>query len=113
MGLHHFNPPYKGKLTKTKESLGKRINGYFKDKGIQTQAYKDGAQFLYNIFALQIYSPLMLHNSSIYSPSVGSEGLNQNISQHMEGQASSHSLIDGENSKYFYFLSIKPDVHGW
>ena len=112
LDLHHFNPPYKFKLTKIKESLGNNTNGFFKDKGMQTQAYKNGAQFHYNIFALQNSPPLMLHNSSIYSPSMGSEGSKQSVSRHMEGQGSSHSLLDGENSKYFYFLSIKPDVRG-
>ena len=43
LGLHHFNSPYNGKLTKAMESLGKSTNGYFKDKGMQTQAYKNEA----------------------------------------------------------------------
>ena len=105
--LHHFNPPYKGKLTKIKELLGNSANGCFKDKGMQTQAYKNGAKFLYYIFTLQ-NSPLsMLHNSSIYSPSIGNEGSNRSVSWHMEGQGSSHSLLDGENSKYFLIFEHK------
>ena len=51
-GLHHFNPPYKGKLTKIKVSLGNNTNDYFKDKGMQTQVHKNGAQLHYSIFSL-------------------------------------------------------------
>ena len=36
LGLHHFNPPYKGNITKIKASLGKSTNGCFKDKGMHT-----------------------------------------------------------------------------
>ena len=43
LGLHHFNSPYKGQLTKIKEILGNNTNGCFKDKGMQSQAYKNGA----------------------------------------------------------------------
>ena len=51
----------------TMESLGNYTNGYFKDKGMQTQAYKNGAKFYYNLFTLQNYPRPMLHNGSIYS----------------------------------------------
>ena len=101
LGLHHFNPPYKGNITKIEESLGNNINGYFKDKGMQTQAYKNGTQFHYKIFVLQNSSHVMLHSSSIYSPSMGSEGSNWSVSRHMGGQGSSHSLLDGENFNFF------------
>ena len=111
LGLHHFNPPYKGKLTKTKASLGNNPIGCFKDKGMQTQAYKIGAQIRYNLFAIQSSPPLMLHSISIYSPSMGSEGSNQSVSRHMEGQGSSHLLLHGENSRYCFF-SIIPYVCG-
>ena len=58
LGLHHFNPPYKGKLTKTKESLGKSNNDYSKDKGMQIQVCKNGVQFYYSFFALTSSPPL-------------------------------------------------------
>ena len=86
LGIHQFNPPYKGNLTKIKESLGNSTNGCFKDKGMQNQVYKKGAQFHYDIFSLQSDPPLMLHSSSIYSPSIGSEGSKWSISWHMEDQ---------------------------
>ena len=69
----------------TKASLGNHTNGCFKDKGMQTQVHKNGAQFHYSIFSLQSSPPLMLHNSSIDIPSIGNEGPNQSISWHMEG----------------------------
>ena len=50
--LHLFNPPYEGNITKTKKILGKSTNGCFKDKEMQTQLYKNGAQFYYIIFSL-------------------------------------------------------------
>ena len=79
---------------------------------MQTQAYKNRGNFLYSLFTLQVSPPPMLHNSSLYNPSIGNEGLNQSVSQHIEGQGSTHSLLDGEKSKYFLFLSIKLDVRG-
>ena len=110
LGLHHFNPPYKENLTNIKENLGNRTNGCFKEKGIHTQAYKNGEQFHYNSFALQNSPPSMLYTSSIYRSSMGSEGSNQSVSRHMEGQGSSHPLLNEENSNYFYFFSIISDV---
>ena len=68
LGLHNFNPLYKGNLTKINPRPGKNANGCFKDKGMKTQAYKNGEQFHYNIFDLQNSPSLMLHISSIYSP---------------------------------------------
>ena len=50
LDLHHFNPPYKGKLAKIKASLGGSNNGCFKDKGMQTQVHKNVEQFHYNAF---------------------------------------------------------------
>ena len=55
----------------------------------------------------------MLHNILIYRSSIGNEGSNKSISGHMEDQGSSHLLLDWEKSKYFIFLSVKPDVHRW
>ena len=67
--------------------LGKSINGCSKDKGMQTQVCKNGAQIHYSSFALTSYPPLMHPSSSMYSPnSIGSEGLIQSFSRHMEGQ---------------------------
>ena len=64
--------------------LGKSINGFSKDKAMQTQVFKNGAQIHYSFFALTNSPPLMHQSSSIYSPSMGSEGLSQSISRHME-----------------------------
>ena len=52
--LHHFNPPYKGKLTKIKESLGNNTNVCFKDKGMKTQVHKNGEKVHYSIFSLKV-----------------------------------------------------------
>ena len=67
-------------------NLGKKINEYSKDKGIQTQVCKNGAHIHYSFFSLTISPPLMHPSSSIYIPSIGSEGSSQSISRHMEGQ---------------------------
>ena len=45
--------------------LGKRINGFSKDKGMQTQVCKNGAQIHYSLFALTSSPPSMLPSSSI------------------------------------------------
>ena len=78
-----------------------------KDKGMQTQVYGNGEIFFYNFLALKISSPPMLHNGSIYNPQMGNGGSNRSVSRNMEGQGSRHSLLDGENSKYVLFFSIK------
>ena len=56
------------------DKLGKSINGCSKDKGMQTQVRKYGAQIHYSFFALTNSPRLMHPSSSIYSPSIGSEG---------------------------------------
>ena len=101
--LHHFNPPYQGKFTKTNISLGRSTNDCSKDKGMQTQVCKNGSQFHYNFFSLTSSPPSMLPSSSIYSPSMRSEGLNQSIYRHMEGQGSIYSLLDEEKLQIFIF----------
>ena len=65
--------------------LGKSINGWLKEKGMQTQVCKTGAQIHYSFFALSSSPPLMHPSSSIYIPSIISEGLIQSVSRHMEG----------------------------
>ena len=82
-----------------------------KDKGMQTQVYGNGAKFCYSFLTLKVSLPPMFHNVSIYSPQMGNGGLNQSVSRNMEGQGSRYSLLNEENSKYFLFLSTKPDVH--
>ena len=106
LDLQHFNSPYKCKLTKTKVSLGKSIDDFSKDKGMQTQVCKNGAQFHYNFFGLTSSPPSILPSSSIYSPSMRSEGSNQSISRHMEGQDLSYRYLMRENSKYLLFERI-------
>ena len=81
-----------------------------KNKGMQTQVYDNGEFFFYSLFTLKVSLTSMLHNGSIYSPPMGNGGSNQGISWHIEGQGSSYSLLDKENSKYFLFWSTKPDV---
>ena len=66
--------------------LGKSINGCSKDKGMQTQVCKNGAEIHYSFFSLTSSPPLMHPSRSIYIPSIGGEGLKWTISQHMEGQ---------------------------
>ena len=41
----------------TRVSLGNITNGFLEDKGMQTQAYKNGENFCYNIFTLQNSPP--------------------------------------------------------
>ena len=48
--------------------IGKRINGCSKEKWMQIQVCKNGAQFHYSFFALTSSPPLMHPSSSIYSP---------------------------------------------
>ena len=86
--------------------LGKSINGCSKDKGMQTQVCKNGVQIHYSFFSLTISPPLMHPISSIYSPSIGSEGSSWSVSRHMEGQRSSYSWHNEENSKIFIFGHI-------
>ena len=65
------------------------INGSInKDKGMQTQAYGNGAKFCYSFLTLKVSPTLMLHNGSIYSPKIGNGGLNHSVFQNMEGQGS-------------------------
>ena len=79
---NQFHPPrppplqssINGKLTKEITSLGKSTNGFFKGKGMQTQAYKNGEIFFYNLFTLKFYPPPMFHNISIYRPSIEMKG---------------------------------------
>ena len=87
--------------------LGKRAPmASSKDKGMQTQAYKNGGKFCYNLLIdLQVYPPPMLHNSSICSPSMGNEGSNHSVSRHMEGQGSIYSLLDGGKLQTLIFLA--------
>ena len=66
--------------------LGKSINSYSKEKGMQTQVCNNGAQIHYSFFSLTSSPPLMHPTSSIYSPSIGSEGSIRRVSRHMEGQ---------------------------
>ena len=74
-----------------------------KDKGMQTQAYGNGAKFCYSFLTLQVSPPPKLQNGSIYSPQMGNGESNQIVSKHMEDQGSSYSLLDEENYKYFLF----------
>ena len=50
----------------------------------------------------KIIPPLMLHSSSIYRPSIGSEGLKRSVSQHMEGEGTVLHYFVGENSNFSF-----------
>ena len=78
-----------------------------KDKGIQTQAYDNGAKICYSFLTLKVSPPPMLPNGSIYSPEMGNGRLDCRISKNMEGQGSIHSLLDEENSKCFFVFENK------
>ena len=67
-------------------NLEKSINGCSKNKGMQTQVCKNGAQIHYSSFSLTSSPPLMHPSSSIYSPSIESEGPSWSVFRHMEGQ---------------------------
>ena len=59
-------------------------------EGMQTQAYVNEAQMNYSFLALFNSPPPMYPGGPVYIPSLGSEGLIQIISRHMEGQSSSY-----------------------
>ena len=86
-----------------KGNLGKSIKVYSKDKGMQTQVCKNGAQFHYNLFSLTSHPPSMLPSSSIYIPSMIIEGSNCNVSRHMEGQELIYSLLYEGKLQIFIF----------
>ena len=83
-----------------------------REKGMHTQAYGNGDKFCYSFLTLKVSPPPMLHNGSIYIPQMGNGGSNRSISKHMEGQGSSYSLLDEENSKYSFFLEQNPMYTG-
>ena len=63
------------------------INGSInKDKGMQTQAYGNGAKFCYSFLTIKFSPTLMLHNGSIYSPQMGNGWSNWSIFHHIESQ---------------------------
>ena len=74
---------------------------------MQTQVYGNGENFCYSFLILQISPPLILHNGSIYSSQMGNGGSNWSVSRNMERQGSSYSLLDEENSKYFFVFEHK------
>ena len=80
---------------------------------MQTQGNGNGEKNCYSFLPLKVSPPPVLHNGSIYSPQMGNGGSNLSVSRHMEGQGSSYSLLDEENSKHaFLFFSTKPYVCG-
>ena len=58
----------------------------------------------YSFFALQNSPPSMHLRGSIYSPPIDNGGSSQSISRNMEGQESSYSGLNEENSNLFLFL---------
>ena len=82
-------------------------------KGCRLKYIRMGHNSTIVYFLSKVLPLSMLHNSLIYFPSMGSEGSKWSISRNMEGQGSSHSLLDGEKYKYFLFLRIYPDVRRW
>ena len=95
VGIERLSPPpgspplnssISMEISQNNGKLGKSINGCSKDKGMNTQVCKNGAQIHYSSFSLRSSPPLMHPSSSIYIPSIGSEGLSRSISRHMEGQ---------------------------
>ena len=67
----------------------------------------------YSFLSLKCSPPLMHIRGSIYSPSIGNEGLIQIISKNMEGQESSYSGLIEENSKSFCFYAHFPMYGGY
>ena len=57
-----------------------------KDKGMYTQAHRNGENFHYSFLTLKVSPPPILHNISIYIPQIGNGGLNPSVSKHMKGQ---------------------------
>ena len=55
-------------------SLGRATMRAQKEKGMQTQAYMNGATMSYSFLAHKCSPPLMHPRGSIYSPSIGNEG---------------------------------------
>ena len=80
----HVPPPLQSstmEISQDNGKLGNSINGCTKDKGMQTQVCKYGAQIHYSFFALTSSPPLMHPSISIYSPSIGGEGSSWSISK--------------------------------
>ena len=100
-------PPLQSSISrqahKTKASLGRSTNGSSKDKGMKTLVYKNEAQIHYSSFAPTSSPPSMLPNSSIYSPSMRSEGSIWSVYRYMEGQESSYLLLEEGKLQIFLF----------
>ena len=72
-------------------NLGKSINGFSKGQRDADSSIREWGTNPYSSFVVISSPPLMHLSSSIYSPSIGSEGSIQSVSKHMEGQYSSYT----------------------
>jgi len=79
---------------------------------MHTQAYKNEAQFRYNIFSVQSSHPLILHSSSIYSPSMGSEGLNWSILGIWKAKDQVIHYLMGKDPNIFIYFYHNSHVRG-
>ena len=111
LGLYHFNPPYKGKLTKIKASLGNITNGCFKDKGMPTQVHKNREQFHYNVFSLKVFILQCFIVAQYIALQYEVKGRSGVFPKILKANRQVLQYLVGENCKKK--ISTFFDVHGW